>query len=72
MLELGRKHANGRRDMGFFSRPDWTKEQELEQRKANAGVKLLRDREPDADYCERNGKIALFKINLQGVRYLHS
>lgn len=41
VLEMGRKHAGGRRDLPFFSRPDQTKEQEVEKKRADAGIRLL-------------------------------
>ncbi|KAI5806598.1 hypothetical protein DFH27DRAFT_608747 [Peziza echinospora] len=65
-----RSHSGGSRDMQYYAKPDMTKQQRDQKLKADAGVRILRERYPGRNYCERAGRIALFKPNDRGMQYL--
>lgn len=72
VLAASRKHANGSRTMTYFAKPDLTFEQSAAKRQADDRIKELKQLHPDHDYRERNGKVARFDYNDDGVVAFHS
>lgn len=62
-LEAAKIHANGDRTIPFYAKPDRTREQEKLKRAADEGVRIMRNRFPGRDFCERSGKVAEFVAN---------
>lgn len=59
-LEASRAHCKDNRELPYFAKPGKTREQERLKRIADEGVRVLRARHPDRDFCERAGRIAEF------------
>ncbi|KAI5795324.1 hypothetical protein DFH27DRAFT_526522 [Peziza echinospora] len=70
-LKAYRIHQPDLRALSYYAKPDLTKSQRDSKNHADAGIRILREKDPSGNYCERSGRIALFKTNSEGRIYLH-